>query len=144
MVYCLPLFGGCDRADLDSLQVLQNKAAQIVTRSPPRSPRKPMYDQLDWLTVNQLVAYHTLLQIFKIRKSQQPEYLFAILGRDNRNGHIVVTNTQLSLAKKSFTFRGSELWNQLPADIRKNHKLGNFKKACRNWIKTEIPRFPND
>ena len=144
MVYCLPLFGGCDRVDLDSLQVIQNKAAQIVTRSPPRSPRKPMYDQLDWLTVNQLVAYHTLLQIFKIRKSQEPEYLFAILGRDNRNGHIVVTNTHLSLAKKSFTFRGSELWNQLPADIRTNHKLGNFKKACRNWIKAEIPRFPND
>ena len=66
-----------------------------------------MYDRLDWLTVNQLVTYHTLLQVFKIRKSEQPEYLFGILGRDNRNGHIVVTNTGLSLAKKSFTFRGA-------------------------------------
>ena len=70
LIYCLPLYGGCDRADLESLQVLQNKAAQIVTKSPPRSERNAMYDKLDWLTVNQLVAYHTLLQVFKIRKSQ--------------------------------------------------------------------------
>ena len=63
-----------------------------------------MYDRLDWLSVNQLVIYHTVLQVFKIRKSQQPEYLFEILGKDNRNGHIIVTNTELFLAKKSFIY----------------------------------------
>ena len=47
LIYCLPLYGGCDRADLESLPVLQNKAAQIVTKSPPRSERKPMYDRLN-------------------------------------------------------------------------------------------------
>ena len=73
LVYCLPLFGGCDKNELNSLQVLQNKAAQIVTKSPPRSIRNPMYDQLDWLSVNQLVAYHTLIQVYKIRKSEEPE-----------------------------------------------------------------------
>ena len=62
LVYCLPLYGGCDKADLESLQVLQNKAAQIVTKSPPRSERRVMYDRLYWLTVNQLVAYHTSLK----------------------------------------------------------------------------------
>ena len=30
LVYCLPLYGGCDKADLESLQVLQNKAAQHI------------------------------------------------------------------------------------------------------------------
>lgn len=43
VVYCLPLFGGCDKDNVHSLQVLQNKAAQIVTRSPPRSVRKPNF-----------------------------------------------------------------------------------------------------
>ena len=62
LVYCLPLYGGCEKADLQSLQVLQNKAAQIVTKSPPRSERRVMYDRLYWLTVNQLVAYHTSLK----------------------------------------------------------------------------------
>ena len=45
MVYCLPLYGGCGKGDLEALQVLQNKAAQIVTRSPPRSRRIPMFEK---------------------------------------------------------------------------------------------------
>ena len=57
MVYCLPLYGGCGKGDLEALQVLQNKAAQIVTRSLPRSRRSPMFEKLDWLSVNQLIAY---------------------------------------------------------------------------------------
>ena len=61
MVYCLPLFGGLDVGDLRDLQVLQNKAAQIVTCSPPRSSRIPMYEKIGWLTVNQLVVYHTVV-----------------------------------------------------------------------------------
>ena len=39
LVYCLPLFGGCDVQEVKSLQVLQNKAARIVTQSPIRAGR---------------------------------------------------------------------------------------------------------
>ena len=39
LVYCLPLFGGCDVQEVKSLQVLQNKAARIVTHSPLRTGR---------------------------------------------------------------------------------------------------------
>ena len=35
--YCLSLIGGCTKAEINSIQILQNKAAQLVTRSPPRS-----------------------------------------------------------------------------------------------------------
>ena len=101
LIYCLPLFGGLDKDQLGDLQVLQNKAAQIVTRSPPRATRNPMFDRLDWLTVNQLIAYHTF---FKIRSCGEPEYLSEILRQDNRNGSIIIPNSDLTLAKKSFSF----------------------------------------
>ena len=141
LVYCLPLFGGCDKNELNSLQVLQNKAAQIVTRSPPRSARNPMFDKLDWLSVNQLISYHTLIQVYKIRNSKEPEYLHEKLKTDNRNGHIVIPNSELSLFKKSFTCRGSELWNSVPVQIRNSLTIGKFKKAIRGWVQDTIPRF---
>ena len=141
LVYCLPLYGGCNKGDLESVQVLQNKAAQIVTKSPPRSERNPIFDKLDWLSVNQLIAYHTLLQAYKIRESKEPEYLYEIFSKENRNGNIIVTNTDLSLAKISFTFRGSELWNSLPGNIKTSQKISIFKKACRKWVKDTVPRF---
>ena len=54
LVYCLPLYGGLDVGDLKDLQVLQNKAVQCVTLSPPRAKRSLMFDRLGWLTVTQL------------------------------------------------------------------------------------------
>ena len=33
LVYCLPLFGGCELSDLKDLQVIQNKVAGMVTSS---------------------------------------------------------------------------------------------------------------
>ena len=114
LCYCLPLFGGCSKADLNVIQVQQNKAAQIALNCPPRTSRKLMFDSLDWLTVKQLIAYHTIITVYKIRNANVPEDLAEILKKENHNGHIVVKNTQLELYRCSFVFRGSVLWNNLP------------------------------
>ena len=139
--YCIPLYGGCDLGELRDLQVLQNRAAQLVTHSPPRAVRKPMYDMLDWLTVNQLLRYHTLLAVYRIRVSKEPEYLASSLCNDNRLGKIIVQITRLTLAMKSFKIRGACNWNALPEDIRNTSKIGVFKKKLKIWIKLNVPRF---
>ena len=83
LVYCLPLYGGSDIGHVKDIQVLQNKAAQIVCHAPPRAKRSQMFDTLGWMTVNQLVSYHTLITIFKIRNSSEPEYLARFLKDDS-------------------------------------------------------------
>ena len=139
--YCLPLFGACDVREIHDIQVLQNKVAQLVTHSPPRAVRNPMFDKLGWLTVNQLVRYHTLLAVFRIKRSGEPEYLAESLCNENRTGKIIVQNLKLTLAKKSFKVRGSCQWNALPAELRNLEEIGTFKKEIKLWIKNNIPRF---
>ena len=131
LCYCLPLFGGCSNLELKTLQVMQNKAAQITLSLPPRSHRDHMYDRLKWLTVNQLIVYHTLLSIHRIKNSGEPEYLANILGKSSRQvvGGIIVENNKQGLVRKSFTFRGAEQWNKLPMRLRIETKLGNFKRS---------------
>ena len=141
LAYCLPLYGGCDLVEIRDIQILQNKAAQLVTHSPPRSNRNVMYDKLGWLTVNQLVRYFTLLTVFRIRMSGDPEYLAASLCSDNRNGRIFVQNVGKTFALKSFKIRGACHWNDLPARIRSLVKIGQFKKEIRTWIKQNVTRF---
>ena len=116
-------------------------AAQIVTHFPPRSPRNQLYDQLDWLTVNQLIRYHTLLAVFRIRTSGEPEYLADSLCNDNIRGSIIVQNTHLTLAQKSFKIRGACNWNALPPSIRSIIKVGLFKKEVKKWIKHKSIMF---
>ena len=141
LVYCLPLFGGMDVGDLKDLQVVQNKAAQIITHSPPRAHRSTMYDTLQWLTVNQLIFYHSAITVFKIRDNREPEHLSEILCQDNRNKRIIIPNLDLKLAQKSFSMRAAENWNQIPLEIRSQPKIGNFKKLAKKWILDNVPKF---
>ena len=143
LIYCLPVFGGCEQYELESLQVMQNKAARIVTHSNFRKPRKDMYQDLGWLTINQLIYYHTVISVFKIRLTQEPEYLSTILNRTSRTGNIVLPNNILVLAEKSFCFRGSKQWNDLPQNIQKVKKVGQFKKMVKIWILDNVAQFTN-
>ena len=143
LVYCLPLYGGCTKEQIHDLQVLQNKAAQIVAHKPPYTCRKGLYDQIGWMTVSQLVVYHTLLTVFKIRKSDEPKYLARFLLRESRTGRIMEPNITLGLAQKSFCIRGSSNWNALPPIIRNSEKLSEFKLQLKPWITQNIPRFPD-
>ena len=143
LVYCLPLFGGCTKEQIHDLQVLQNKAAQIVAHKPPFTSRKLLYDQIGWMTVSQLVVYHTLLMIFKIRKSGEPEYLAGFLLKESRTGRIMEPNIKLGLAQRSFCMRGSSHWNSLPPTVRNSVKLREFKLKLKPWITQNIPRFPD-
>ena len=141
MSYCLPVFGGCDKDELQSLQVMQNKAARLVTHFPLRTSRKLIFNQLGWLTVNQLIFYHSALSTYRVRQCKEPEYLASLLDRDGRTGRIIIPNTSLSLAKKSYCFRGSAQWNSIPDTIRKMIKISQFKIQLRKWILINITQF---
>ena len=106
-----------------------------------RTSRQVIFGQVGWLTVNQLVFYHSALSTYRIRNSQEPEYLNTIMSRDNRASRIIVPNTQLTLAKNSYCFRASSQWNSLPENIRRNRRIGQFKSQLKNWIIQEVPQF---
>ena len=132
LVYCLPLFGGCDDHELNDLQIIQNKIARIVTQSHPRRNRIEMFEEIMWFTVRQLIAYHTLCTIFRIRNTGEPEQLASILRRENRNKNIITPTSNLALYRKSFVYRGVCLWNRIPETIKTSEKLGLFKKEAKN------------
>ena len=138
MSYCLSLFGGCDRAELHSLQILQNRAAEIVTRAPPRTPRVSMFERTEWLTVNQLVTYSTILNVYKISRIRKPNYLSKLLSSVNYNGHIILPKYNLELAEKSFVIRGSKLWNSIPASLK---EIVTIQTKLRDWVKENVPMF---
>ena len=141
LVYCLPVFGGCDKGEIEALQVMQNKVARLVTHLQSRTPRTELYSKVGWMTVNQLVVYHSALSTFRIRQSGEPMYLSNIMKRDNRSESIIVPNTRLTLAKKSYCYRSAEQWNTIPVTIRNMEKVSQFKSHLKKWILLNIKQF---
>ena len=141
LCYCLPLFGGCNKAEVKMLQVQQSRAAQLVLRTPPRTQRSFMLEKLGWLSVQQLISYHTLLTIFRIRLTKEPKDLANILSMETITGHIRMKNTSLKLYRDSLIFRGAISWNRLPLCLKKEVRIRNFKNGLRKWVEENITRF---
>ena len=142
LTYCISLWVGLNKFELEDLQILQNKAIRVVTRMPPRSNRKQMFEETGYMTLNQLIFYHTVLNIFKIRKVKEPEYLYNLISNENIREQIIHEKTNLTLTTKGFIFRGIENWNSIPPDIKNNTTISRFKNQVQGWINKNIPFSP--
>ena len=73
--YLIELWGGCGIVLRKSLQVIQNRVARVVTKQDWSTSPRDVLHQVGWLSVNQLVLYHSVLLIYKVKQSQTPKYL---------------------------------------------------------------------
>ena len=141
LVYCLPVFGGLDKNDIKTLQILQNKAARVVCQAPLHAKRTKLFDNLGWLTINQMISYHTVLTIQKVRVQREPEHLAKYMTRDSRNGRIMFQNQLLSVTSRSFCYRGAAQWNLIPHSLQMKAGTRQFKSEIKRWILANVPKF---
>ena len=66
---------------MKSLQIIQNKVARVLTKLDWLTSTAVLLNQEGWLSVNQLIFYHSLLQVYKVNKTQTPKYLNNMFSR---------------------------------------------------------------
>ena len=140
-IYCLPVYGCMEIGLIKDIQILYNKAARLVCHFPPQTARREIFEKLEWMTLRQLIVYHTLIAVFKIRQAKEPEYLESFLNNESRNKRIFIPTQSLSLAYESFCFRGSRHWNLLPSNLRTETEFCRFKNNLKSWIISNVPMF---
>ena len=74
LIYLIALWGGCETYLLKSLQIIQNKAARAVTKVSWDTPIKTLLLQCNWMSVNQLVFYHSVVTLHKVIQTEYPKY----------------------------------------------------------------------
>ena len=125
-IYPIQLWGGCNETILNLLQKLQNWAARLVTKQNWNTTTLSNLSQCGWLSIQQLIAYYSLLQVFKSRKEKLPLHLYkkfsnefiykTRLAKGNGIEHNRIYRSELG--KQNFSYRTTQLWNQLPNNIR--------------------------
>ena len=147
LTYLIALWGGCGAVLKKALQMIQNKVARVVTRLNWLTPARELLHQCGWLSVNQLVFYHSVLLVYKVKMSQTPRYLHSMHNkwsyqyrtRQAESGLIkMVGNPRLELTKNSFRWRAAQHYNQLPSEIRNSENFASFKLKAKTWIKQNV------
>ena len=128
-------------------RVLQNKAGRLVTKLDWRTPTSTLMLQCEWLSIRQMIAYHSLLLLFKTKQTRKPGYIFSKINHKfNQRTRLAtmggirdIRRFETTLAQASFLPRTIKMWNEkLPGNIRSEECLNNFKEKIKTWIKQDI------
>ena len=144
MVYLITVWGGATQYLLKAVQTQQLIAARAVCGlQSSRWSRKKLLDRLDWMSVRQLVYYHTVLQVHKTLTTGHPRQLHASLPTDHpyftRNaaaGNIRYGENMTST--KTFKYRAMAWYNPLPTDV-KTGTIQTVKRKLKAWVKKNVP-----
>ena len=146
ILYIITVYGGCSEYLLSLLQVIQNTAARCVTRLGWRTRVSVLLLQCGWLSVRQMVFYHTIVQLFKIKQDRKPVYLYDKISTEfdyktrlaTSNGIKENQKVKSDERKKSFTPRATRQWNKLPVSLRSVVNLKQFKKELKAYVRENV------
>ena len=146
-IYLIQLWGGTSEYLLTFLQKLQNRAARMVTKLSWYTPVEVLLTQCGWLSIRQLVAYHSLVQIYKTKQSKRPLNLYTKVSNQfphntrasDGNGIKQDKIPTSKLGQLHFSSRAVQLWNKLPVSIRLAPSYSVFKSDLKKWVKSKVP-----
>ena len=117
------------------LQLAQNVAARILTKTRKFYHITPILKDLHWLPIRERIDFKILVLTWKALNGTAPEYLTTLLiphipNRTLRSSDkqlLVVPRASSALGDRAFSVAAPTLWNLLPLNIRNCDSFQTFK-----------------
>ncbi len=141
--YCNALLGGCPPSSINKLQIVQNAAARVLTRSRKYDHIIPILQSLHWLPIKFCIRYKLLLLTYKALNGLAPAYLTSLLScynptrslRSQNSGLLVVPRiTKSTKGGRAFSYLAPKFWNSLPDNVRGSDTLSLFKSRLKTHL----------
>ena len=146
LIYMIAIWGGTEKFIMNILQVIQNRAARCITGLGVYAETSKLLQQCNWLSVQQLAVYHSVLQVYKAKKNNLPEYISSNISRQFPYKTRASSNNDIRLMQggcynvtaQSFMVRGIKLWKNIPLKIWQITEVKAFKLQLKSWVKQHV------
>ena len=141
--YCNSLFTCLSKSSLDRLQLVQNAAARLLTRTRRSCHITPILSSLHWLPVNYRIHFKILVITHRTLHGQAPPYISELLQpyvpnrslRSSSQALLVVPPTKLiTKGDRAFASFAPRLWNDLPYHLKSVTSVDLFKKLLKTHL----------
>ncbi len=96
--FCNALLGGCSACLINKLQLVQNSAARVLTKTRKYDHISPVLSTLHWLPIKHCIDFKILLMTYKALNGLAPQYLSELLShyipsrplRSQNSGHLII------------------------------------------------------
>ena len=127
--YQISQWGGASGNCLTVAQRLQNRVARWVNSSSSKTRISTLLTECGWLSIREMIQYHSLIQLWKIVRMHKPEH-FEDYEIDDQD-IISTTPPRLQFTREGFRWRTISDWNKLTPELRELKSLPVFKKKVK-------------
>ena len=118
--------------------MVQNLAMCWVTNSHRLTSTKEMLSKLNWLSVNQLIYYHSFLLQYKVQKKSLPKHNL------NQLNNSINYRGRIDLTKRRWSRNIQDIYLTVDPNIRNEDRILVFKKRIKSWIRRNINIFSDN
>ena len=127
---CSAVWDGLTQQLSEKLQKLQNHAIRVITKSSYDTSSRLLLNSLGWDNLASRRAKQNANLMYKCINNLPPAYLsnlfvLRISNYDFRNAEkkLLLPKPRTDYLKRSFSYSGAILWNNLPEEIRTSNSL---------------------
>ena len=143
--YCSSIWDCLSGYLSDELQKLQNRAAMIITKSPLDTSLDHLLSTLDWERLFLRRKKQKALMMFNGMNGLAPGYLqslssqcHSVYNSRDSEGKLTIPKPSTNYLKRSFSYRGATLWNNMPKSLKNAVSVNHFKQLIKKVALADI------
>ena len=133
--YCSAVWDGLCNRLADKVQKLQNRAARVILKAKYDTSSSILRNRLSWDTLAIRRKKQKAVLMYKCLNGLVPNYLQNLFTHRctsynlrNQEYKITLPKPRTDFLKRSFSYSGAKLWNDLPLSIQSSSSLAKFKR----------------
>lgn len=139
LTYLNVIWSHTSKANMKDLFVLQKRAIKNIINVHPRYPSALLFQQ-NYRSIYSIIVEELALYIYKvvnnlIKHSYEPTQTSEIHDYNTRRrSHYAITNFKSNIRESNVYYKGFELFNKLPSEIRSQNQIKKFKKVLCDFL----------